>query len=299
MAPESSPPGRPTTLGLTALAMLAFAANSLLVRAALVEGAIDPATLTLVRLGSGACILLPLLRGRLAKTLASAGQVATWRGAISLLAYAGLFSFAYVKLGAGTGALLAFGAVQVTMVVVAAASGERPSVFGLVGMAIASAGLVLLVLPGLTSPPLLAAILMLGAGAAWGLYSHFGREAKQTPQTLTAQNFLYATLLALPLFALHALFSEQVHVTTTGVGLAAISGAVTSGLGYVIWYRALVGLTATAAGAVQLSAPFLATAGGVFLLGETFHLRLLIGGVLVLGGIALSLRKAKARAAKA
>ena len=283
-----------STLAITALSMVAFAANSLLIRAALVDGYIDPASLTAIRIGAGAVVLLPVLRNP-SNLVRDFRTLSSWKGAFSLLAYATLFSFGYVGLNAGTGALLAFGAVQVTMVAVAALGGERPTLWGLGGIGVATTGLVLLVLPGLSAPPVGASALMLGAGASWGLYSHFGRRQRENPAGQTARNFLKAALLVGPLLALYSVVNgpASLHATPVGILFGVASGAVTSALGYVLWYRALRGLTATTASAVQLSAPFLAAVGGIALLGETFHLRLLAGGLFVLGGIALSLRRTR------
>jgi drug/metabolite transporter (DMT)-like permease len=268
--------------GLTAVAMLAFAANSLLCRLALQQDRIDPASFSAIRLVAGALTLACVMRGRGA---ARADTSAGWTSAAMLLAYAALFSFAYVSLPAGTGALILFGAVQLTMLGAGLFSGERFAPGGWLGMALALAGLAVLLLPGAAAPSLYGAALMAGAGAAWGGYSLRGRGAPD-PLAATGASFLraapMAVLLVLP-------FATRVHADAGGVGLAVASGAVTSGLGYVVWYAALRRLTALRAAAVQLSVPLLAAGGGVLLLGEAFTARLALAALAILGGIGLVL----------
>lgn len=273
---------------LTALAMLAFAGNSLLCRAALAPGAIDPATFTLVRLASGAAALALLVRLRPGAREKPRGD---WASAGALFAYAAAFSFAYVRLSAATGALLLFAAVQVTMIAAGLAAGDRPGARGFTGLLIALAGLATLLLPGATMPPPGAAALMLGAGVAWGAYSLRGRGAAD-PLALTAGNFLRAVPAAL---VLGLLLQGGSPPRPAGVALAVASGALASGVGYALWYTALRGLTATRAATVQLSVPVIAAFGGVVLLGEAITPRLLVGAAAVLGGIALA-RGASARA---
>lgn len=275
------------TLALTMLAMLAFAANSLLCRMALAHTAIDAASFTAIRLGSGAIVLwlLVALRGR---AHASTGN---WRSAFALFAYAAGFSFAYVSLTAATGALLLFGAVQVTMIGHGLWRGERLRKVQVLGCAAAFAGLVGLLLPGLSAPPLGGASLMLGAGFAWGVYSLRGRQAVD-PVTVTAGNFVravpFALLLALALWRVRSLDGA-------GIAYAIASGAGASGMGYVIWYAALPRLRPTSAAIVQLSVPLLAAAGGVVVLGEPLTLRLVIASIAILGGIALVTTRAGQR----
>jgi drug/metabolite transporter (DMT)-like permease len=201
-----------------------------------------------------------------------------------LCLYAVAFSFAYLSLSTGTGALILFGSVQVTMIAVALASGERPHALEWVGLAIALAGLVALVLPGLTAPPFLGAALMATAGFAWGLYSLLGRGAVD-PLGETASNFLRSVPLAA---AVSLLTLDQAHLSPRGIVLAVVSGALTSGLGYVVWFAALRGLTATRAATVQLAVPVLAALGGVVTLAETVSLRLALAALLILGGIGLA-----------
>jgi drug/metabolite transporter (DMT)-like permease len=266
---------------LTLFAMLAFAGNSLLCRLALRDTAIDPASFTSIRLASGALILLVIVRARGARPT----EAGSWRAALMLFAYATFFSFAYRDLTAATGALLLFGAVQLTMMGWGLAGGERLAPLQLVGLATAVAGLVFMLLPGLSAPPLLGAGLMLAAGAAWGVYSLLGRGT-QDPTNATAGNFLRAVPFAA---ALSLAGATDAEIDSTGVWYAVLSGAITSGLGYVLWYAALPALRATSAAVIQLSVPALAALGGVVVLAEPITVRLLIASVAVLGGIALTL----------
>jgi drug/metabolite transporter (DMT)-like permease len=265
----------------TALAMVAFAGNSLLCRAALKQTQIDAATFTLIRIVSGALCLRIIVQIRKG-TLRNAGSRLS---ALALFGYAALFSFAYLRLTAGTGALLLFGAVQATMIFWALRKGERLDAKQLAGLLLALAGLVALVFPGLSAPPLGAALLMLGAGIAWGVYSLRGKGGGG-PLRATAGNFLRAVPLAV-LLSLVALRSW--NFDRAGIGYAVASGALASGIGYAIWYTALPALRASGAATVQLSVPVLAAAGGIALLGEPITLRFVIASIAVLGGIALTL----------
>ncbi len=266
---------------LTATAMLAFAANSILCRLALGQGLIDAASFTAVRVISGAVVLSVILWFR-QKPVQTA---ANWRSVVALFAYMATFSFAYVTLAVGTGALMAFGAVQLTMFTVALRSGEQFSMLSWAGLALAFAGLVYLVSPGLTAPDPLGAALMVIAGIAWGFYSLLGRAAAD-PVEATAWNFIYSV----PLVIVTSLFFiGDFQVSITGVTLAVASGAIASALGYVVWYTALRGLRATTAATVQLSAPVIAAFGGVILLSEHVTLRLVLASALTLGGVALVL----------
>lgn len=262
----------------TVLALVAFAGNSLLCRAALAHGGIDAASFTLVRLLSGATVLAVLVRFR-----ASGNGRGDWRSALALFAYAAAFSFAYLQLTAATGALLLFGAVQATMIARGLWTGERLRSPQWCGLLLACGGLVGLVLPGLSAPPFSGALLMLGAGMAWGVYSLRGRGAGD-PLRVTAGNFLRAVPMAV-LLAL--LLMDRASMTPAGVGYAVLSGALASGMGYAIWYAALPFLRATTAATVQLCVPVIAALGGVVLLGEPLTLRLLLASVAILGGIAL------------
>jgi drug/metabolite transporter (DMT)-like permease len=269
----------PARLALcTVLALVAFAGNSLLCRAALAQGGSDAAGFTLLRLLSGAVAL-----ALLAQLRPNGHGRGDWRSAWALFAYAAAFSFAYLQLTAATGALLLFGAVQATMIARGLWLGERLRPLQLTGLLLACGGLVGLVLPGLSAPPLTGALLMLGAGIAWGVYSLRGRGAGD-PLQITAGNFLRA----LPMAALLALLlMDHISLTPAGVGYAMLSGALASGVGYAIWYAALPFLRATTAATVQLGVPVLAALGGVALLGEPLTPRLLLASAAILGGIAL------------
>jgi len=266
------------SLSLTVLALLAFAANSLLCRLALGGELIDAASFTTVRLVTGAVTLALIVAPR---WRAHGRAKADWRTVAMLFAYMVFFSFAYLTLSAGTGALILFGAVQLTMFIVALRSGERFPLLSWAGLALAFLGLVYLVSPGLTAPDPLGAALMAIAGIAWGCYSLLGRAAAD-PIEATANNFIHAVPLAI---GVSLLYMGRFHGTWEGFALAAISGAITSGLGYVIWYAALRNLTATRAAVVQLAVPAIAACGGVIFLSEQITPRLLLASAATLGGI--------------
>jgi len=262
--------------------MTAFAANSLLCRMALGDGQMDAASFTTVRVVSGAVtlglIMLPRWRRQ------GRAPVSGWSAAM-LFTYMAFFSFAYLSLSAGTGALLLFAAVQLTMFIVALRSGEPFPALSWVGLAIAVAGLVYLVSPGITAPDPLGAVLMVIAGVAWGVYSLLGRSASD-PLEATANNFIFSVPLVL---LVSVAFSGEMRFSSSGFTLAVASGALASGLGYVIWYAALRGLASTRAATVQLSVPVIAAIGGVVLLAEEVTLRLVLSSAATLGGIALVL----------
>jgi drug/metabolite transporter (DMT)-like permease len=270
---------RTQTLGLTLLAMIAFAANSLLCRFALRFTAIDPASFTAIRIVSGALALWLILRFR------ANGQDAdgNWPSAIALFVYAAAFSFAYIALPAATGALLLFGAVQASMITIGLIQGQRLDGARLVGFAIAVLGLLGLLLPGLSSPPLASSILMISAGIAWAVYSLRGRGASD-PAAVTAGNFARA---ALPGLGLGLAMLPWASVDGAGVVYAILSGAIASGMGYVVWYVALRGLNTMEAATVQLSVPVIASVGGILFVGEPVTLRIFLCGVAILGGVAL------------
>ncbi len=269
------------TLLLTTAAMLAFAGNSLLCRLALKTTEIDPATFTSLRLASGALMLALLLRMR----HGSKAMTGSWRGAMALFVYAAAFSFAYVSLDAGVGALLLFGAVQISMVLWGWRQGERPGPMSLAGLLLAFAGLLALLLPGASAPPLPGSLLMLVAGVAWGAYSLLGRSASDALAATTG-NFVRS----LPLTALLSLaLLQTMEWDVSGVLYALASGALASGLGYAIWYMAIVDLKAIQAATVQLSVPIITALAGGLLLGEALSLRLGLSSLAVLGGIALVL----------
>jgi drug/metabolite transporter (DMT)-like permease len=266
---------------LTALTMTAFAANSILCRLALRTTAIDPATFTLIRLICGAATLWLIVRIRSGRSV----RAGSWTAAFSLFAYAGAFSFAYVSLSAGSGALILFGAVQATMILYGLLRGERLAPLQTGGLALAIGGLLALLRPGATAPHLGGAALMTAAGIAWGAYSLLGRGNTQPIET-TAGNFLRASVFG----ALLSLVCIGVFEwDPRGAVLAALSGAVASGLGYAIWYTVLPALRATQAATVQLSVPAIAALGGVLLLDERLSMRLVLCSVAILGGIALVL----------
>jgi drug/metabolite transporter (DMT)-like permease len=279
---------------LTFLAMIAFASNSLLCRAALKQTRIDAATFTFDRIFSGAVALWIIVlcarrtnaRGASNSSLVThhwAALNGTWLSALALCMYAAAFSFAYVTLPAGTGALLLFGAVQATMIFWGFRKGERLDTIQTIGLVAALAGLLLLLFPGISAPAPVSSILMLSAGMAWGVYSLRGR-GERSPASATAGNFVRAV----PLAALISVIMIRHHrFDLLGAIYAVISGAITSGLGYVIWYTALRGLKATSAAAVQLSVPVLAALGGIIFLGEPITLRLVLASCAILGGIAL------------
>lgn len=269
-------------IALTFLAMLAFAANSLLCRAALKLSQMDAASFTSLRLLSGALILCLLVSLR-SGALRGSGS---WRSACALFAYAAGFSFAYQHLSAASGALLLFGAVQVSMIAYGISQGERLQKLQVAGLLLAMGGLLGLLLPGLSAPPLGSALLMMGAGLAWGIYSIRGKGAGD-PSAATAMNFVYATPIAL---ALSWLLRDTINVDSAGVVYAILSGALASGLGYALWYRVVPMLQSTQAASVQLSVPVFTALGGVALLGEPITLRLLLASMAILGGIALMLR---------
>ncbi len=270
---------------LTSLAMLAFACNSLLCRVALQHTGIDPASFTTIRLMSGAItlgVIVSMRRG----TRTGSGN---WYSAFALFVYAAGFSFAYVSLPASTGALLLFGAVQATMIGHGIWAGERLRRQQLVGLVLAFGGLVGLLLPGLSAPPLLGSLLMVSAGVAWGVYSLRGKSAGD-PTRVTAGNFLRAVPMAA---ALSLLMRDGTAIDNAGLFYAVASGAVASGIGYAIWYSVVPALKATSAATVQLSVPIIAAIGGVVFLDEFASLRLVLASAAILGGIALMIRQKK------
>ena len=266
-------------VALTSLAMIAFACNSLLCRVALKHPSIDAASFTTIRLISGA-VMLWLVARMTRGTHACSGN---WLSALALFVYAAGFSFAYVSLPASTGALMLFGAVQATMIGHGIWSGERLLRLQLVGLVLALGGLVGLLLPGLSAPPLLGSLLMLSAGVAWGVYSLRGKGACE-PIKVTAGNFLRAVPIAA---ALSVLMHDGASLDSAGFWYAVSSGALASGIGYAIWYMALPALKATNAATVQLSVPVIAALGGIVFLGESVTLRLVLASLAILGGIAL------------
>ena len=275
---------------LTALTMCAFAANSILNRLAIDSGAGDPAGFAVVRVLSGALVLSLLVWFRAGQLpLRNPRRIA---GAGALAVYMIGFSIAYLTLDAGLGALILFGVVQITMFAVTAVTGSAPTTRQIAGAMIALAGLAYVLWPvGAVQVDPTGALLMTAAGIGWAAYSLVGRSE---PDALagTAANFV----VALPLTALVLIVSGgEWRMTGVGYGLAIISGAVTSGMGYALWYRVLPQLAPTTAAVVQLSVPIIAILGGVLLLGEVASLRLVLGAALVLGGIALAVLRLRPR----
>ncbi|HYW50571.1 MAG TPA: DMT family transporter [Gemmatimonadaceae bacterium] len=288
VTPAATSHDAPTAL-LTIAALVAFAGNSLLCRLALTRTSIDAASFTTIRIVAGAVVLLLVVRLRdrgrsvVLRQPSSAHGSGSWISALALFAYAAGFSFAYVRLTAGTGALLLFGAVQATMISVGVLRGERLRAVQWCGLLLAYAGLVALVLPGLAAPPLVSALLMLGAGVAWGAYS-LRAKAAGDPTSVTAGNFARAIPMAI---AVSLVMLPARSIDGAGAAYAIASGAVASGVGYAIWYTALRTLRATTAATVQLSVPVLAALGGVVLLAEPLTVRLVLTGAAILGGVAL------------
>jgi drug/metabolite transporter (DMT)-like permease len=273
---------------LTVVAMISFAGNSVLCRLALGEGLIDAASFGSMRVLSGAIVLsliaLPGWRAHIRSR-------PDWRSALMLFTYVACFSFAYLSLSTGTGALILFGAVQLTMILVALRAREPFSWLSWLGLSAAVLGLVWLVLPGVTAPDSRGAILMAVAGVAWGGYSLLGKGSARPLET-TARNFIYCVPLIL---LVSLIFVGEFHVSTSGLLLAASSGAITSGIGYVVWYAALRGLTSMRAAAVQLVVPAIAAFGGVIWLSEDITARLLLASAATLGGVWIVMAQRTAR----
>jgi len=269
---------------LTAFALVAFAANSIICRMALGGTAIDPASFTTIRLASGAMVLWVIVR------LSSGGKAGShsgsWWSAAMLFLYAAAFSFAYVSLNAGVGALILFGSVQATMITAGLIKGERPPALAWCGLIMALTGLVYLVFPGLAAPSFSGAALMALAGFAWGVYSLRGLGSTN-PVAITQGNFLRSV----PMTAVVSLIMlSSFELSMEGILLAALSGGLTSGIGYVVWYAALRYHSATRAAMLQLLVPIIAAVGGVLLLSEVVTLRLLLSGILIIGGVGLTLK---------
>ena len=275
--------GKPLLILATIITMIAFAANSLLCRMALKETSIDAASFTTLRLLAGAAMLWLLMRAQRQAPL----QHGSWRSALALFLYAVTLSYAYRTINTGAGALMLFGAVQATMLIAGFLAGERLRGWQTVGFVAAVSGLLVLVLPGVEAPALGDALLMLASGVAWGVYSLWGR-GQPHPAAATAGNFLRAVPFTL-LLSLLAL--PWMNLDMRGITYAVLSGAVTSALGYVLWYRVLQHMRAMTASTVQLSAPVLAALGGIAFLGEALTRDLLIASVLIIGGIWLVLQR--------
>lgn len=273
---------------LTAFTLIAFAANSLLCRMALGEELIDPMSFTTIRLASGALALILLSRFA-AESKTPQETKGSWKSGFALFAYAAAFSLAYVWLSAGIGALLLFGSVQATMIGAALKSGEKLRPVQWVGLAAAMGGLIFLVLPGISAPDPKGALLMCISGIAWGVYSIRGKGVS-APVSMTAVNFSRAAPMAILASAV-AFPWLPLQLELRGVLLALVSGVITSGMGYVLWYKALRNLTTTQASVVQLMVPVLAAFGGIVFLSEPLSLRLLAASFLILGGVALAIAR--------
>lgn len=278
------------TVVYTIVALIAFAANSVLCRLALGNGVIDAESFTSIRLVSGIVALFVILaikrmyqRNSSPSSETRNAAKGSWFGAITLFAYALGFSYAYNSLETGTGALILFGVVQITMILVSILSGNKLHVVEWLGVGLAFFGFVYLVLPGVTAPSLSGFTLMTVAGIAWGYYTLNGKGSRQ-PLIDTAYNFLRT----IPFVLVLVVFSwDRMSLTTEGVALAVASGALTSGMGYAIWYAALTGLKTMQAAVLQLLVPVIASVGGILFVSEILTLRLIISSLLILGGIFL------------
>ncbi len=267
------------TVIFTGLALIAFAANSVLCRLALGEEAIDASSFTVIRLLSGATVLLTIISINRNKT--SLPTKGSWSASLMLFLYAITFSFAYITLDTGTGALILFGSVQITMILLSLISGTRLHITEWAGIAVAFTGFVYLILPGVTAPSTIGFLLMTIAGIAWGIYTLMGRGSKN-PLMDTAYNFLRTIPLVIILVIVAI---KTAHYSFEGILFAALSGGIASGIGYTIWYIALGGLSATQAAVVQLLVPVIAALGGVIFVSEIVTLRLIVSATMILGGI--------------
>ena len=277
---------------LTTLAMIAFAANSVLARLAFATAAAEPLSYTGIRLGSGAIVLAAIGLARTGRTSPVGGS---WQAAGALFGYAFAFSVAYILLGAGTGALILFASVQIGMIGWAIFKGDRPDAFEWAGLLVALVAFAFLVSPGLVAPHPFGTLLMVVAGLCWAAYTLLGRRS-QSPLIDTAGNFIrllpVSTVLLLGALA-------TTRIDPLAAGYAMLSGAIASGLGYAIWYAALPSLQRTTAAIVQLSVPAIAALGGVLLIGEALTPRLVIASIGILGGVAIALKGAERRRARA
>jgi len=282
---------RPTTktAALTTIALLAFAGNSVLCRLALGSNSIDAASFTIIRLLSGIMMLSLILIARRRRN-GRAAATGSWAASLMLFIYATAFSFAYITLDTGTGALILFGAVQITMIMIGLFTGQRLHFVEWAGVLMAFSGFVYLVLPGLTPPSLSGFLLMTAAGVAWGIYTLKGRDSRN-PSSDTACNFLRTLPLIIILGVVLVIFAlPAIHLSPGGILLAILSGALASGIGYTVWYHALGGLSVSKAAVVQLLVPVMAALGGVIFASETISLHLMLSSLLVLGGILIVIR---------
>lgn len=275
----------PKAIFLVVIALGCFAGNSILCRLSLAERSIDAASFTSIRIVSGALAILVLSLRR-----ARPEKHASWPSGIALFVYAAPFSYAYLRIGAAVGALVLFGTVQVVMIGWGVAKGERPTALAWFGIALAIAGLVLLTAPSASSPDLAGALLMALAGIAWAAYSLLGRQVVGDPLAATSRSFLCAVPFALFLGGI-TLPAGGAHASSRGILLAVASGALTSGVGYSVWYAALRHLSATSAAVLQLTVPILAAVAAIALLGESVTASFLMASVAILGGVYLTIRE--------
>lgn len=273
-------------IALTTLAMVAFAANSVFTRIGLVETAIDPIMFTAVRIVSGALMLMVIVAIH-NKSWRYPSDRGSTSGSVALFLYAVLFTFAYLSLGAGLGALILFASVQITMIIWAVVKGERPGPIEIVGILLAFGAFVYLVSPGLVAPDPLGTGLMIGSGISWGVYSLLGRGSNN-PLEDTMGNFVRAIPLVIGVVIVFALIRNTGQIDIKGVLFATLSGALASGIGYAIWYMVLPQLARTSAGVVQLTVPAIAAAGGILFLGEQLSMRFIIASTLILIGVGLA-----------
>lgn len=277
------------------ISLVAFAGNSVLCRLALADGSIDPAAFTSVRIISGAITLMILViitreSNRVADSKAKLINQ-SWFAPLMLFVYAALFSFAYLSLETGVGALILFASVQISLLIMALFRGERFSTMEIGGLLLACSGLVYLVFPELSKPSFVGFVMMSLSGIAWGVYTLNG-QGSSTPLFDTNSNFVKAVPMVLILLIV---FRDALAITPFGLTMAIASGAITSGVGYVVWYAVLPSLSTSLAGAMQLLVPIIAAAGGVFFAGEHVSNRLIIASVLTLGGILLVIVAKKKR----
>ncbi len=272
---------RVKTILFTGLALIAFAANSVLCRLALGAQAIDASSFTIIRLLSGAIVLLAIMSINRNKTRSP--MKGSWSASLMLFLYAITFSFAYITLDTGTGALILFGSVQITMILLSVISGNRLHITEWAGVAVAFAGFVYLILPGVTTPSVSGFLLMTIAGIAWGIYTLKGRGSK-SPLMDTAYNFLRTLPFVIVLLIVTI---KNANYSSEGILLAILSGGIASGIGYTIWYSALGGLSVTQAAVLQLSVPVIAALGGIIFVSEAITLRLTVSASMILGGILL------------
>jgi drug/metabolite transporter (DMT)-like permease len=271
---------------ITLLALFAFAANSLITRFALEKTTIDEASFIMFRVVSGALFLWLFLVIKKDKKILQNG---TWFAAFSLFIYAVSFTYGYGLIAAGTGALLLFGSVQITMTIAGYREGDRLNVIQLLGFALALGGLVILMLPGISAPSFMGAFLMCISGVAWSIYTLQGRGVNN-PAAATTGNFIKAAPMALLLWLIvYVSANDIINLASDGVIYALISGIVTSGIGYIIWYSVLPELKATQAAIIQLSVPLFVTLAGAILLNESITLRIVIASFAILAGTFLVL----------